>query len=288
MNSANLRAAALLVLAMLLLTLNDTCVKLITESLSVSQSLFVRGCIAVALFALYLKAIGKPVFSANIIAPSCTLRGLCEVGATSCYVYTLSKAPIALATTLLWIAPFFMTIFGALVLKEKVGYLRWLAVCMGFIGMLFITRPFGLDFDPILLLPVCAAVFLACRDLITARIPNVIHTAHVTFTSLILVTLFSAVVAIFNWQPLTGKLWLLLILSAALLSSSFLLHVHAIRLGELSFVAPFTFSNIVFALMMGYLVWGDIPNTFMLIGIALIIGACAYLFHSDTSTKSKH
>ncbi len=225
--------------------------------------------------------IKQPIFSADILDKHCLIRGLCEVGATSCFVYTLSKAPIALASTLLWISPFFMTIFAALFLGEKVKALRWLAVIVGFSGMLFVTQPLGKSFQPVLWLTVVAAVFLAIRDLTTAKLSPNIHTAHVTFAAAILVTLFSAVIAIPNWQPVAMRGVLLLTISAILINASFLVHISTIRIGELSFVAPFTFSNIVFAVLMGYFVWGDVPNILMLFGVCLIVGACTYLLRSN-------
>ena len=241
MNSSNLRAAALVVLAMLVLTINDTAAKLASETVPVSQLLFVRGCIGMVLFSLYLKVIGQPIFTKDILNKHCLVRGLCEVGATSCFVYALSKAPIGIASTLIWISPFFMTLFASIFLKEHVGIKRWLAVCVGFSGMLLVTQPFGASFQPVLFLCVLAAVFLAIRDLTTARLPQHIHSSHVTFAAIILVSLCSSVIAIPNWQGLDSRELLLLTFSAALISASFLIHISAIRIGELSFCRPIYF-----------------------------------------------
>jgi drug/metabolite transporter (DMT)-like permease len=287
MKSSNIKAACMIVLAMFLLTQHDSAAKLASEHTSVSQLLFVRGCIAIALFSVYLTVIKQPIFTKDVLNKHNLIRGLCEVGATSCFVYTLSKAPIALASTLLWISPFFMTLFAAMFLGEKVKALRWLAVIVGFSGMLFVTQPLGKAFQPVLWLTVGAAVFLAIRDLTTAKMPAQIHTAHVTFTATILVTLFSAVIAIPNWQPLGMTEIGLLTLSAILINASFLVHISAIRIGELSFVAPFTFSNIVFAVIMGYLVWGDVPNLMMVFGVCLIVAACTYLLKSNEAPSNK-
>jgi len=273
----NTKAAALMVLAMAMISTNDALIKSASESLSVSQILFIRGVFACALFAGLIKLRGRPLCPPLITDRANLMRGALEVVTTLCFVTGLSLLPIAIATTLVWTSPILLTVFGALVLKEPVTPTRWLAVVAGFAGVLLITRPFGGGFSAAMILPLTAAFVLALRDTVTRRIDPRLGTLNVTLTTLVMVTASGGVLSFFAWHPVDGSHMLKLPIAAGLLAFGFFFMIEAVRLGDLSFVAPFTFSAVVAALVLGYFVWDEVPGPATFAGVVLIVAACVHI-----------
>ena len=157
----NFKAAGLVMLAMTMISTNDAVIKSASESLSIGQILFVRGALACAILCVVIKLSGRPLLPANSLSRVNLLRAALETAATLCFVTGLSMLPIATASTLVWTAPLLLTLLAALVLKEHVVPARWLAVVLGFVGVLLVTRPFGAGFSTAMVLPLLAAFFVA-------------------------------------------------------------------------------------------------------------------------------
>ena len=278
--SNNVKAATLIVLAMTMISSNDAIIKTVSENLSIGQILFLRGVMACLMLGIIIKLSGRSLFPRIIFSRVNLLRASLETAATLCFVTGLSLLPIATASTLVWTAPLLLTLLASVFLKERVVPVRWVAVAMGFSGMLLVTQPFGAQFSTAMILPLVAALFVAARDVVTRRIDPGLHSSYITFTTLILVTLTGAILAGFNWKPIRSEYVLMLAASALLLTGGFFLQVTAIRMGELSFVSPFAFSGIVVAIILGYTFWNDVPTPLMFTGIALIVGSCWYVVQS--------
>ncbi len=274
----NPKAAGLMVLAMAMISTNDALIKSASEALSVSQILAVRGVIACLVFGALIKLSGRPLFPRLMLDRANLLRGILEVVTTLCFVTGLALLPIATATTLVWTSPILLTIVGAVLLGETVTRARWIAVCAGFTGVILITQPYGSGFSAAMLLPLAAAFFLAIRDFVTRQINPRLGTFTITLTTLLLVTLCGSILSWFAWHPLEPVELSKLAGSAVLLAFGFYCMIEAVRIGDLSFVAPFTFTAILMALLLGYFVWQDVPTPSMLAGVILIVGACIYIF----------
>lgn len=277
----NAKAAGLMVFAMAMISSNDALIKSASESLSVSQILAIRGLIACLIFAGLIKLTGRVLFPRLMLDRANLLRGALEVITTLCFVTGLSLLPIAVATTLVWTSPILLTVVGALLLNEPVTSSRWMAVLAGFTGVLLITRPFGAGFSLAMVLPLLAALFVAVRDFVTRKIDPRVSSFSVTFTTLMVVTAGGSVLSWFDWHTVDTRQMFKLGGAAVLMAVGFLCMIKAVRLGDLSFVAPFTFSAILMALLLGYVVWGDVPTLSMLAGVALIVGSCFYIFRHD-------
>lgn len=274
----NPKAAGLMVLAMAMISTNDALIKSASETLSVSQILAVRGVIACLVFGALVKLSGRPLFPRLMLDRANLLRGVLEVVTTLCFVTGLALLPIATATTLVWTSPILLTIVGAVLLGETVTPARWIAVFAGFAGVILITKPYGAGFSAAMLLPLAAAFFLAIRDFVTRRIDPRLGTFTITLTTLLLVTFSGSILSWFAWHPLESAELFKLAGSAILLAFGFYCMIEAVRVGDLSFVAPFTFTAILMALLLGYFVWQDVPTPSMLAGVILIVGACIYIF----------
>lgn len=277
----NAQAVGLMVIAMVMITSNDALIKSASESLSVSQILLLRGVMACLFLGALIKLSGRRMFPKLTLNRANMLRAVLEVATTLCFVTGLSLLPIAIATTLVWTSPILVTLVGAVLLKEAVRVPHWLAVLVGFTGVLLITQPFGAGFSWAMVLPLLAACLVAIRDFVTRRIDPCLSSYTVTLTTLILVTVAGGVLSGFAWQPVEAWEVFKLSFAAVLLVGGFYCTIEAVRVGELSFVAPFRFSAILMALILGYFVWGDVPTLPMLAGVALIVGACVYIYRHD-------
>jgi len=266
-----------MVLAMAMVSTNDALIKSASEALSIGQILAVRGLIACLAFGALIRLSGRPLFPPLMLDRPNLLRGALEVVTTLCFVTGLSLLPIAIATTLVWTSPILLTLVGALLLGERVTGARWTAVLAGFVGVLLITRPFGAGFSAAMILPLMAAFFLALRDFVTRRIDRRLGSFTVTWTTLLMVTVCGAALSVFTWHPLEEAQVVKLAIAAVLLASGFYCMIEAVRLGDLSFVAPFTFTAILMALLLGYFVWHDMPAPATAGGVVLIVSACAYI-----------
>jgi drug/metabolite transporter (DMT)-like permease len=149
---------------------------------------------------------------------------------------------------------------SAFILREKVTLGRWLAVFAGFAGVLFVTNAGNVQFSWVMLLPLIAACFVVARDLITRRLDAGIHSVYVVLATLGLVAVAGAVTSVFDWRPVTLSNVAWLFVSGVLLSLGFYGNIRAIRIGELSYIAPFLFTGILVAVFWGYTIWGDTPT----------------------------
>jgi len=277
----NFKAAGLLMLAMTMISSNDAIVKTASESMSVGQILFVRGMMACVILGTIIKLSGRPLVPRISLSRINLIRASLETVATLCFITGLSLLPIATASTLVWTSPLLLTLLAATLLKEQVVPARWIAVIVGFAGVLLVTQPFGGGFSLAMLLPLLAAFFVAARDVVTRRINRDLHSFYITLATLAMVTTTGFLMSLFNWRPLEFSHVLMLATSAALLTGGFFSQVSAIRMGELSFIAPFAFVGIIVALILGYVFWGDVPTAAMLTGIALITASCIYIARTN-------
>ena len=258
-------------LAMTFISCNDAIIKTMTESLGIGQVLFVRGSIACMLFIGILKFRKMPLFPKLALTKINLGRASCEMCATCCFITGLSLMPIATVSTLTWTSPILSTLLAALILKENVVALRWVAVLIGFMGIALVTNPFSGDFSAVMFLPLMAAAFVSTRDIFTRRIPAELNSIYVTLATLILVTIAGLLISLFDWRPINTNHIFALCCSAVLLSSGFFIQITAVRMGELSFIAPFSYFGIIVALILGIIFWQEYPTLLMLLGVILIV-----------------
>jgi len=255
--------------------------------MSVGQMLFVRGFFAVILFSIYIKVSGRPLWPNQMLNKWNWGRATCECCATVCFITSLTLLPIATASTLVWITPILLTIAAAWFLREQVSAGRWFAVTAGFGGVLLVTNPFGDAFSLAMLLPLCSAVFVSLRDLLTRKIDQQLDSIYVLLITLFVVTVVGFIMAIFDWRMISASRASWLGLSALLLGMGFLLQIKAVRIGELSFIAPFSYTGILVAGFWGYAIWNQLPTIYVIAGMALIVGSGIYLLTTSVNEASE-
>jgi drug/metabolite transporter (DMT)-like permease len=284
-NSNNTRAAAYLVTAVSLITANDAVVKYLTQSLGVGQVLMFRGLFICALIVMLLKASRHRVLPAVIFNRWNVLRALCEVTATLCFVTGLSLLPLATAATLVWTSPIILTLLAGLIVKERVTLHRWVAVAAGFGGVLLFARPSGDAWSLAVLLPIGAAFAGASRDVLTRYLPRGLHAMHIALGTACLVTVAGAVLSLLDWRPISPIHFVLFCCSGGFFAAGYTCHVTAMRTGDLSYVAPFAYASIVFAIVLGILIWGELPTAQMLLGASLIVAAGVYILYVEHRSR---
>lgn len=276
----NLRGIGLMVMAMIGFTMSDSLIKATSQDLPVGQILILLGIFGGVVFAAITRARGHRVFARDFFQSAVLLRNISEIFGTICYVTALSLIDLSTASAILQATPLAVTLGAVLLLGEKVQWRRWSAIIIGFMGVLIIIRPTGDSFELASIWAVAGLVGLAMRDLATRMIPKSVPTERISTYGMIMLLPagfmllgFGAPVqpmSLFNWGQIVA-----LVVVAVL---GYWAVTAAMRIGDVSVVAPFRYLRILFALIAGALVFGERPDAWTLIGVAITIAAGLYAF----------
>jgi drug/metabolite transporter (DMT)-like permease len=209
------------------------------------------------------------------------LRGLAMLGSSVFFIGALPLMPLADATALAFVTPFFVTALAIPLLGERIGVRRWTAVAVGFIGVLLIVRPSGSGFQAAALLPVVSAACGALGFIIT----RMMRISEPTLTTLV-ISAFTALAATsaavpLVWQPLDASALYMLVGIGGLSALSQYVLVLAFQRAEPSLLAPFLYSQILWATMIGFVLFGALPDMATLIGAAIIIACALYVLYRE-------
>lgn len=271
-----------MVIAMASFTINDAITKQMLETMELGQILLIRGVFASILILGLAWSSGALAQIRYLRHPMVALRTLCEAGATITFIVALAHMPLANISAVLQMLPLAVTMGAALFFGENVGWRRWLAICVGVSGVMVIVRP-GFDgFSIFSLLALVTVMFSTARDLITRLIPQNIPSMQISAVTAIAMTIVGGIiVATGSWMPVsTGNLGLLAC-AALLLIIGYQCIIIATRHGDISMVAPFRYTALVWALVLGYVVFGDIPDMAMFIGAGAIVLSGLYAFYRE-------
>lgn len=286
--ASNLRAIGAVLLGQASFTFNDALIKLATAGLPGGQAIFMRGVMAILLSLTACIAVGAFNFAPlRGQGRNLTLRNIGEVGSTFFFLFALFHMPIATATSILQLTPLAMTAGAALFMREPVGWRRWLAAFVGFIGVMIVIRPASDAFNAFSLLALAGVGFSVLRDLSTRRIGHQVPAILLVVISAFSVTLAASGFALVEtWVVPEPKSLLLLLLSATFLLGGHYFMVHAMRHGEVAVVSPFRYSVIIWAVLAGILLWGEWPDAPALVGTGVIVAAGLYTFIRERKVKA--
>ncbi|MBU3739255.1 MAG: DMT family transporter [Rhodoferax sp.] len=286
--AASTRGIRWMTLAMSVFMVNDAIVKTLSVSLPVGQLVLVRGLFAVAFVALVSRgamlraAAGAPgpIWTRRTIG-LVILRGVLEGIATLAYIVSLFHLPLPSAASINMAAPLFLTVIAATWLKTPVNPMGWLATMTGFAGVLLIIQPSADSFNAWGWLCLTSTVVQAVRDLMTQRIPPDVPSQAITLVVAMSVTAGGAFIGMWqDFQPLTIQAVALMAGAGLCIAIGYYCLVMATRVGDPTVVAPFRYSGLLLALVLGWLMWDDVPNTMAWLGIALLLSAGAYLLRT--------
>lgn len=281
--SPNLTGALLMMAGMACFTLNDTLLKATGGEVPLFQLLFLRGLLASILIAglawlrgaLHLRIERRDW---KIIA----IRSGAEVAAAYFFVAALLNMPLANITAILQVLPLTVTLGAALFFGDPVGWRRMLAIAIGFCGMLLIVRPGPEGFSLWSAYALIAVVCVTVRDLSTRRLSRAVPSLMVTLCASASVFVASGLASLGTpWQPLAGDMTALIVLAAIFVVGGYFFSVQVMRVGDVSFVAPFRYTGLIWALVLGWLVFGDFPKPLTLIGAAIIVGTGLFTLYRE-------
>lgn len=272
-----IRGIAAMIAAALLLTLNDAITKVLTESYSVGQVIAFRQAFAMLVIIPYIHWVTG--WGAIRVAnrAGVALRALCFIATTVLIVVSFALLPLALVTAIAFSSPIFVVAFSHLFLGERVGPRRWLAVLAGFTGVLVIVRPGGAGFEVALIVPVLAALTSAFRDTVTRYLSRSDTSIAILFWSMIAVIAAASLSALAGWKPVTPGALAWLAGCGVLNAAAHFLMIDSLRLGDASLVSPFRYTSLVWAAILGFLIWGHLPDLWTVLGAAVIIAGGIYI-----------
>jgi drug/metabolite transporter (DMT)-like permease len=277
-----------MVVGMASFTINDAITKAVSSEMNFGQVMLVRGLFAsvlVAALAWRRGALRSP--RAAMMRPV-ALRVAAEVAGTIVFLTAIVHLPLANTAAIFQALPLAVTLGAALFFAEPVGWRRWLAISAGFLGVLIIVRP-GLDgFNGYSLFALGSVFFFAVRDLATRPIPAHIPSLFITFVTTLAVTGVGGIILVplGGWSPLSFRALSLLMLAAVLILVGYQYVIMALRAGDMSAVAPFRYTALVWAILLGYLVFGDQPDRYMLLGASFIVLSGLYAFYRERKLAS--
>ena len=275
------RGCALMTAGCAVITVNDSIMKSLSGSYPIGESIFVRGlfvCIPIALLVyrgggLHMLRVRNPLGQ--------LVQAMALAGSMFLFVTSLRYLPLADAIALTFAGPLMLTAAAPWALGERVGWRRRCAVAVGFAGVLIMLAPGQDGLRWVALLPLGAAFFGAVRDIVTRRLVATETSLSLTACSLGFVTLCALATAGQGWKPMSAGDAGLLAMAGCFVGAAFVLMIEAFRHAEATIVAPFRYSSVVWATILGVILFGDWPEPTMLAGVGLVVGSGLYILHRE-------
>ncbi len=286
--SDNMRGALLMIGAMAAFTVNDMFMKLLGGDMSVWQSLFLRGA-GVSLFMLWL-ARRRGQLSLSFGRRDWALmlgRAAGEAAGAVLFVSALFHMPLGNLSAILQALPLTVTLAGVLFLRERLGWRRSLAILVGLAGVLIIVRPGTEGFTLWSLLGVATVACVTARDIFSRMLSPAVPSLTVAVVSSVVVTLVAgAGVPFTGWSPVGLPEMAILGGAMAAIFVGYVTSVASMRVGDLAFVAPFRYMSLVIAMLVGFVVFGEVPDGWTLVGAAIVVASGAYAFWRERRVKA--
>jgi drug/metabolite transporter (DMT)-like permease len=275
--------------AVVVFIFNDALIKLASEAMPSIQALGLRSCFATLWCVLALRARGElravPLLTNRWVA----LRGLLEGVSAIGYFVALAHLPFAITTAINLSAPLFLAALAVLLLGEIVGWRRWTAIAVGFVGVLMVIQPRPGDVNIWTWLVVLTSFIGALRDVTARWVPQRVPTLVVSLSSALTLAVVGCVwTTLVGWQPVHLRSGLLVLSASVLIVAGYQFLMIALRSGaEFSVIGSFRYGSVLWALVIGYTLWGDVPNLLAFLGIAVVVGAGLYILHRERVSRRR-
>ena len=271
--SDNSRGALLMMASMASFTINDTFMKAMADHLPLFQLLVLRGVGAVLATALVAHWLGMLHLRFSTSDRwLVVVRSIAEIGSTYFFLTALFNMPLANVSAIFQALPLAITLAGMLFLREKVGWKRLAAIIIGFGGVMLIVQPGGEGFNSYSLNALASVACVVVRDLVVRRMSAEVPSLMVALGAGVAVTLFGIVASTqVAWVAPTALDGLFILCATAFLVAGYLFSVATMRVGDLGFVAPFRYTGLIWALVLGLVVFGDWPDVWTFAGSAIIV-----------------
>ena len=282
MHADNRRGILAMSLAMALFIANDALVKQVSATLPGPQLIFIRGLMATTLVLIMAQAMGHLKNWRLMLNPKLWLRGAVDAAASLTYLTAVFHLPLGNATAINLASPLFITVFAIFFFKERVTVVRGGLILLGFSGVLMVVQPNSAGFNIYAWIAVLATLLHATRDTLTRSIGLHVPALLITLSTAVSVALAAGSITLTQtWTPLDTNSLALLFCASLFLSFDYYFLIVAMRSGEMSLVAPFRYSGLLFALLIGYVVWGEVPNLLAWAGIVLLVVSGLLILQSE-------
>ncbi len=266
----------------LFLALNSTVVKFLVDDYTSAQIMVVRALFIYFIIAAFIWRDGGLATLRVRNYGGQVARALCLASSTFLMILSVERLPLGDVFAINHASPLILTAMAAFLLGERVGWRRWCAVLTGFFGVLIMLRPTAAAFQVAALLPLTVAVLSATRDVITRKI-SATDSSTATLAVTTTVILFAGIGLTFvtGWNPIDpADIWIFA-LAALFQGVAHFLMIETFRLAEAKIVAPFKYCTIVWAMVIGYLFWSDVPDAWILTGGSLVVASGLYILHRE-------
>ena len=276
----NLKGILFMILAMAGFACEDLFIKMLSENLPISEIIIILGFSGSIIFLIIGLLTKAPIFHQGLLTTPVIIRTLCELFGALFFVLAIALTPLSSASAIIQVMPLLVTIGAAIFFKEKVGWRRWTAVFVGFIGVLLILRPGFGSFMPASIFALLGATFLAGRDLATRAIEVKLPSVTISLYAFLAFGVSGIMLIPFSSDMLvpSSKDILFFAGASAFGVIAYYSIVIAARTGEMSVISPFRYSRLVFAMLLSIIVLSERPDMLTLLGAAIIVASGVYTF----------
>lgn len=280
----NKRGIIALMAACALFTVNDTLTKVAALVYPTGEVLLVRGIMSIICLGVVVAWSHQFSWIRHLANPYVLLRALLDVSANVAFVLALTRMRLADLLAVNLVSPLLLTLLLVVFFGERIGWRRWTAILVGFSGTLLIVKPSTESLNVWALVALASAASSATRDVITRKIDPSVPTLAISFICVLAVTLSAPLMAwAFDekWHMPNTEYMSFLLAAALLLSIGSTMAVSAFRNVDISVVAPFRYSLLIWGGIAGYVVFGEVSDLQSLSGAALIVGSGLYSLHRE-------
>lgn len=287
--SDNLRGVIYMNVSMMAFTVNDTFMKAATQTLPLFQAITLRGVISIAALVIIARAMGTlRLWPARKDRRVIAFRSLAEVGGTVFFLVALTHMPLANLSAIMQVLPLAVALAAAVFLGVPIGWRRLTAILVGFVGVMIIIRPGADSFTIWSMLGLASVLCVVARDLTTRQLSRDVPSAAVSIWAAVTVTAMGLVGAgIEGWQAVSGHEAFMVLGAAAFLIVGYLFSVMVMRVGDIGLIAPFRYTALLWAIMLGWFAFGTLPDNLTLIGAGIVVASGLFTLWRERALRGR-
>ena len=285
---ANRRGIVAIVGGMAAFSISDVLTKLVALTHPLGEVFAVRGLFTIALVGGTMVLVGHWRHLRAALGATVLTRSALDAASSGLYVAALVHMPLADTVAVVLSTPVILTLLAVVIFRETVDARRWAAVLIGFAGMLFIVRPAPASLNIWALVALLAAFSSALRDVTTRRVDPGVPTTVLAFASMVALTLVGFGLGLGEqWRALTANECAVLAGAGLFFGLAIYLMALAFRAADISVVAPFRYTALLWAGFAGYVVFGELPDRWSAVGAMLIVVSGLYVLHLDAERRRR-
>jgi drug/metabolite transporter (DMT)-like permease len=280
--SDNLRGILAMTVSMFFFNIGDTLFKVLGDALPIGEMLLVRGIFGTAMVTAYAWWTGALTHVRRVLTPLMAVRTVCETACSVLFFIGLVRMSFSDVAAIGQFTPLMVMAGAAIFFGEPVGWRRWTAAAVGFLGVLLIIKPGTSAFQPMALVVLVSMMFVAARDLITRKLPADVPTVLITLSSAVGGMVIGPLLLPFEtWRPMSVLEIGTMFVCALTVCLGYAAVILGMRFGDTAVVSPFRYAYMLFALLSSLLVFNERPDLMSWMGIVLVVGSGLYMVHRE-------